>query len=336
MRVVVSAEVFAVAAHGDGEGIGAGREGEARMGLVHLLDLARQGRHRVLVEDEAGFQRWCDGLGEALAAACAFALRASREAEARSPARHEIRIERRVTPDWTSPPPRMALDDALRLLSRPFQLLVEHVDHDTEFLLAVADEVQRAELRRRRSLGWWQSSHGGGDDMLKQIELLAQDPQSGCITWVLFDSDARLPAQPSDKARKKAAACAGRIPHHQTVRRAAENYAPRRALDAWTLRAPQQSTPSRVDAFFRLPASSRHHYNMKEGLRGDVDSSEGIAGGLYDHLAAAERGVLERGFGRKLREVFRESDLVRTIDLIDDGSFDELSGAVAVLLELMR
>jgi hypothetical protein len=76
---------------------------------------------------------------------------------------------------------------------------------------------------------------------------------------------------------------------------------------------------------------------MKHGLKKDEESSEGIAEELYGAhaLDPALRAQLDQGFGPKLRDVFGDG-LIRTSDLIAEGGFEEMNGAVTELLAWMR
>jgi hypothetical protein len=99
-----------------------------------------------------------------------------------------------------------------------------------------------------------------------------------------------------------------------------------------------KGTMARVRAFYSMPnPHQRSFFNMKGGFKDDEASAEKVAEDLYGQhaLDPALRQQLAPGFGTKLRDVFGDGH-VRTADLIEDGSFTEMNGAVTELLAWMR
>lgn len=304
--------------------------------LLQLFQLALKRRHRILVdEDGPGYKAWRDARGGVERDECDLAIAESVEAEAREPARRTLRVVRSGT-DWNTDPPRATVSEAHQLMLRPFRVLVENRRNDFRFLLAMANDAQRAELERRRKEVWLSVENGGGiTDMKASVQEWKQDAIERLTLWVLFDSDARRPGQPSGQARALRGACGRHIPHHMLERRAIENYVTRPALEAW---GEKKGIQARVGAFHAMPIQhQRSFFNMKHGLNKDEKSEEGVAEDLYGAhaLDPALRAQIEHGFGPTLRDIFGDG-LIRTADLIAEGVFEEMNGAVTELLAWMR
>ncbi|WP_437873390.1 hypothetical protein [Sorangium sp. So ce363] len=306
------------------------------MDMLLLFQLALERRHRIIVDEAGtGYTTWLAGLGRDAQEECRLALEESAEAEAREPARREIRVVCSGT-DWDGAPPTVTLAEATRLLRRPFRVLVENRGNDFRFLLTMANDAQRAELEERQKQEWLAIEHGGGiTEMEGSVQEWKRDPIKRLTLWVLFDSDARRAGQPSAQARKLSAACGRRVPHHMLKRRAIENYVTRNALEEW---GEAKDMQERVEAFYAMPTQDhRSFFNMKHGLRKDARSADGIAEDLYgaEALDVELRRRLDLGFGPRLRDVFGDGR-VRTADLIADGTFAEVNGAITELLAWMR
>jgi hypothetical protein len=202
--------------------------------LLQLFQLALKRRHRILVdEDGPGYRAWRDARGGVEREECDLAIAESAEAEAREPARRGLRVVRSGT-DWNADPPLATVSDAHRLMLRPFRVLVENRRNDFRFLLAMANDAQRAELERRVGQDWLNFEHGGGiTEMEISVQEWKRDPIKRLTLWVLFDSDSRRPGQPSAQAKRLRGACSSRIPHHMLARRSIENYVTRPALETW-------------------------------------------------------------------------------------------------------
>ncbi len=130
--------------------------------------------------------------------------------------------------------------------------------------------------------------------------------------WVLFDSDAQQPGQPSRDSEALRNTCTeAALPHHQLQRRSIENYLPPRALYEWAGQRrgePATRLLRKVQAFEALkPTTDRHHVDMKEQLEND-------------HLA----------------ELFREEWFnIEPVWLQNDGQGPELEAIAQVLFERM-
>jgi hypothetical protein len=323
MRVVVEDEVFATP--------------EYAIHWYSLLGFALDGKHYLIVDREGQwFRAWYQQRSRNDQAECDLVLEDGLEVEARTPAQRTLKIVRGPT-DWEGDPPRATLTDALVLLRKPFSILLENWSSDFPFVLSMAKPEQRALLERLREQKWLHVENGGGlDDMEKRVQTLKRDPVDRLTLWVLFDSDARRRGDPSSASKRLRGACGKRVPHHQLERRTIESYVTRRALTAWGAR---WNMEDRVSAFYEMPEDEqRHYFNMKGGLKKDEkDKERGVAEDLYGppRLDPALRARLDLGFGGQLRDVFADGS-VTVADLIAEGAFAEVNGAVTALLGWLR
>jgi hypothetical protein len=224
--------------------------------------------------------------------------------------------------------PVLKLEDALFVLQSPLRLLVENGRNDGAFLQKVVSPLWRDRLLNALARRWAEFENGGGIGELTTLILRAsKDPRRWMRLWVMFDSDARAKGQPSAQSQRAVRACAATthpwaVQPQQLERRAIENYLPLPALFAW---AELASGPERVrlrrvaDAFSQLQPEERAHYNMKEGLLGDVPTKErrewyvetktlivdvAEVAPLFRHLTDEQRRALHRGFGSDVGTLF--------------------------------
>lgn len=241
-----------------------------------------------------------------------------------SPSAIYLRIGEVAQADWSSTPPRLPIETALRFLRKPLRLLVENRQNDGAFLRRVVPEPWRRKLLRSLDNGWVEIGHGGGSDMRSQI--LASTQDEALRLWALFDSDAREPGRPSPASEELRGVCLEKqVPHHRLQRRAIENYLPVRALEAWAYLGKGNVRAQRrraVAAFASMPEAHRHHYNMKGGFERDRrDPSAGIPE-LYGELA--DHKDLQSGFANDIAVLFQERDFpIREEWLAKDGHQEE-------------
>lgn len=261
--------------------------------------------------------------------------------EAREPARLIVEVEIRDHSQWT--PPKLTLHDALRLLDRQFVVLLEDSITDRAFLLCVASREERRHvehLERREHLRFDQ---GGGLGSMKRRIMQERQQDSKAMpltTWVLFDSDALRPGQPSRDSERLRSECAeASVPYHQLQRRSIESYLPLQALRAWAERGGPQSADARraVRAFGKLTPDQRAHFNMKAGFEGDARRNDATPGDLYDGLPDHIRVPLAHGFGEDIAALFRDREVIRDSDLrADHAAWHELRSALRELIERSR
>ena len=300
MRVGVDADVFADPSIPD-------------VRLIELIALVEQGRHHVVVDpvEDPRPGAWLDSLAPRTAAECRDLLDLGIEQDRSGPNR-ELRVVLSAESRWNDDPPRLSVPDALAFLRQPFEIWVEDGISDRDFVLAVARREWREQIKRLEGCGLLRFQNGGGlPNLLRHMQRGADWERRRLRTWILFDSDALVPARPSRDSEALRRACVRkRVGHDQLRRRACENYLPEQALEHW------KTEPSNADekhgrrqllaAFRALPAELRYHFNMKAGLAGDRGRLvEEKRPDPYATLGEAARAALTTGFGRDIARLFR-------------------------------
>ncbi|EYF00395.1 hypothetical protein [Chondromyces apiculatus] len=309
---------------------------------LSLFTLSFQRGHPIeLDESGAAFQRWLGRRGADDREACEFVIRFSLEQESRNPSRTRVIVATTSKSDWDAEVPRLTLNDALKLLEKPFRVLLEDSHTDRNFLLCMANERQRRFLEKAVRDGALRFDHGGGvERMTKEVEIdMRDDPSVRFTLWLLFDSDARRPGLPSHGVRKLAATCGPRIPHHQLRRRFIENYLTLNSLHGWAYsdRTRLRSRVPVFEAFMKMSDVQRHHYNMKRGFAGDGGAGAGTnrsgpgAGDLYDDLGDDNREALKGGFAQDIASLYAEN-VVQERDLHREGALAEMTPVIDDLI----
>lgn len=110
--------------------------------------------------------------------------------------------------------------------------------------------------------------------MIVTIESLKREHAERLRTWLMFDSDALVEGDPSQKSKQLQTDCEEQsLPHHQLQRRSIENYLPPEALWWWTSRYRSHETTRRqrlVQEFEALSVTQRRHLDMKERFGSDI------------------------------------------------------------------
>jgi hypothetical protein len=304
-----------------------------RLDLLSVFQLGAQRRHWVQTDPlypmpGSALERWLESLSnEDIQSEVKMALKIGLEQDARSrSADISIRIGRYPHPRWTSSPPLLPLDQALRFLQKPLRLLVENRHNDGAFIRAVAPSSVRKELEKALENDWIEIEHGGGADMKKRLEMVT--PQEAMRLWALSDSDAREPGHPSSFQETLRKLCQQQgVAHHLLQRRASENYLPVQALEAWVYsgaKSHQSARRNTVKTFARLRPEQRHHYNMKEGFAGDRPAIPS----LFDDCA--NHPHLQSGFGGNIASRFH--DPMQEDWLRKDGQHAEILSLVQSIL----
>lgn len=235
------------------------------------------------------------------------------------------------TTDWRQG--RLSLLDAVALLRRPLDLLVENDHNDGAFVRRLGTPSQRRQLDAALTSRQALFRNAGGIDRIKS-DLAACEQPAGAEAWlrrmrlwVLFDRDGhgddwRQPSDDSVGVSRTLEACRHSpndgpwpVPGRQLERRAIENYVPTSCLKAWWAKQPskepaQALRAERASAFAQLPLELRKVYMMKKPLRarsspeGTRARFQGIpedwlaAYEAIDALSAEARRALEgSGFG---------------------------------------
>jgi hypothetical protein len=238
-----------------------------------------------------------------------------------------VRVEAIAQSRFSGPVPLLTLDDALHVLHMPLQLIVENGRNDGAFLKRIAPPLWRQPFIQALERRWIEFENAGGiGELTMRIRLASTNAREWMRLWVMFDSDARAPGQASQQSQLALRACASNsepwtLPAHQLSRRAIENYLPIKALFMWAEgHSGVHKTRLRraAGAFQALDPDRRAHYNMKDGLLGDVpqprrswyvDHDSRIVEEvdvhiLYHGLTEEVRGALHVGFGSDVARLF--------------------------------
>lgn len=334
MRVVLTTELFARSVRS--------------LDILALFQMAMEGvsgRHRIEVEDELAksYEDWLSHRSVEEQEACKQSLRASLSESSLCPSSVSIWVSGSDSSDWSLKEPRLSLQDALILLGRPLSILVENKRNDRAFLRCFLDPNQLKLVDEHERRGWLVFEHGGGLPEMIQIvrDVIKPTDWSRLRYYVVSDSDALRPGEPSPKAKELRGVCGQKIHYRMLKRRNIENYLPRQTVEHWategsaTERARKQA---KVEALFRLSEPQRHHYNFKKGFAGDVDLAEAgrTAGDLYDLVPLSDRTELNTAFGSAIAKQFGEVGKVHESALRLDGSWAEMEPVVADLLAFLR
>ncbi len=262
--------------------------------LLTLLGAAEQMQHTVVAERSA-VAGWSPSLG-ALGPAVVQLLDHHRlRAASLSVSTPTVTVDDRQPSDW--PAARLSLDDAIRLLRTPLELLLENERSDWSFLRRLADHGQRAQLDEALARGALQVRQGGGiAEVKKSVDALFATGGSPAMvrarrvrrlrTWVMFDRDAeaRDPGKPTDVRRPSSAsnqllgACRRReatdpwgMGWHRLPRRSIESYLPASALRQH-VRAGSQSAAfvAALDGLRQRAPDVAASIDLKSGLIKDL------------------------------------------------------------------
>ncbi|MFP2930049.1 hypothetical protein ACLESO_33605 [Pyxidicoccus sp. 3LG] len=243
--------------------------------LLSILHHGREGRHIILTNPffkrggTGAVNAWLAARDPLVRDAAVDALSRSINAYNNAATRAEFRVELRAQSHWAGAPPLLTPQDAARVLALPLLVVLEDRQADKHFLRCALPQPRKALLYQALERGWVRAEHGGGlGNMKNYVEALKEEPAERMRVWVLFDSDAQQPAQPSKASEALRKDCVdAALPHHQLRRRSIENYLPREALQHWAgLKRGVAGTPYRRKAqtFAARPPEERHHLDMKE------------------------------------------------------------------------
>ena len=157
----------------------------------------------------------------------------------------------------------------------------------------------------------------------------------------MFDHDGFTPSEPAKPSRDLRDLCdAEKVHHHPLERRSIENYIPVKALRRRVDRLPQERREAfeqRVEALgalAKIRPDIRNHYNMKDGLCGDMrETLPAPFNAIPDELLAP----LASGFGDKIAPlVYNDAQIpIRESWIRDDGSAGEIQRLMNLLIERM-
>jgi hypothetical protein len=308
--------------------------------LIALLRYPLEDRHRIDLDlSHPTVSAWLTAQALGVREEIERAVEYSALAEALEPSHTAVEVIRAAPSDYLASPVRVCLDDARRFLDRPFEIVVEDAHSDRAFLERMLTGEERRFLANRIQAGFVRVEHGGGiSSMTRRVAEQAPDPEARHRLWVLFDSDAMRPGQPSAASETLRAACRD-VAHHQLRRRYIESYLTHQALHGWAAgQSRQQIRDERLErlrAFVAMTDDQRHHYNMKHGFTGDADRADATAGDLYADLDPSTQRALAPGFGGNIAELFA-GESVAEADLRRDTGWAELRPVLTDLLARMR
>jgi hypothetical protein len=276
---------------------------------AHVVSLEREGKP---------FRRWMENQSKLQQDEADLVLDRSCELEARL-AIDCVIIACAAASDWSRTPPRVGPEDLIQVVSRPLSILVENGGNDGAFLRCMGFGIDRRNLRTAYEQELISFDLGGGSESTKV--LADRSPRERLRTWFVFDSDALTPGRPSEEAKKKEELCKRlglALRYHRLERRAMESYLPAEALLQEWPRA-ENEKHQRAQAFGRMTAEQRTHFNLASGFQGDKarlgpggsDAAQKPAvDAVYTSVPPADREQLQQGFGKKpLRELFEPERL---------------------------
>jgi hypothetical protein len=320
MRVILEAPLFTPA-----------KVREDPLALLEVFSLCLdQECHSLEVDppEALEFKAWLDTLRESEREFVTFLLDESIERQARESPSSGLRLADVPQVEWGGTLPRLPLRQALWLLRKPLRVLIEGIN-DEKFLHATVPHFYRERFEDWSARELLKLEYRGGLPNLRHA--LGEEctvRERALRLFVMFDSDARRPGEPTRESREVARLCErGKLAHHQLKRRAIDNYVPPPALERWLKQEHSREFNDtwlpRLRAFRQLKDEQRHHYNMKNGLRKDRDGA-GLAD-LFDGLAAEQpdqASLLDEGFGENVATSFKER--IPDAWLTDDGQTPEL------------
>jgi hypothetical protein len=312
--------------------------------LLALFRLGFTGRHLLQIApiSDLRVETWLSKQAEGVTLECRLALEIGIRHDAHLPAANVLRVSAGSAATREGCGTVLCLKDAVELLQRPFRILVEDNVADRNFLLAVAMSESRKVLSEGETKNWITFEHGGRSGLVKRPEQYGAKQLEPLQTWVLADSDALAPGLRSTQAKSVAEACGRNISFHLLMRRAVENYLPVVALEHWAEHTPMLASQrvgrkQRVRALKALKPEQRHHYNMKDGFKGDANRSDkDDANALYEDVPLQSRRILADGFGMDIALLFDgEKHPLPDFWLVADGSPSETSPMITRLLSLL-
>lgn len=338
MKVIVSREIWAT-------------KGEDVVKLHELLGYACKGKHVILSDPMGAENEWLSTLDANTGNAYRRALDAvTRKAAKLADNAATVRIKATAKPHWGDPEAVLPLDEALKMLTEPLGILVENATNDWNFLLGIMLESQRKELQRAVENRWAEPIHGGGDTLEPQMQKRLKIPSMGLRTFVLFDSDRLHPdefadAWTPDRPGHRPAACKAYewekvtrdllpLRYWMLRRRFIESYMPKSELPE--AQDKRKTPPDAVEAFFRMTAGQRWHYNMKEGFSGDKNRHDRErVGSLYEPLEGKvdDLHALQKGFGQSMAKHYEQA-VERQFDW-DEDARKEAAAAIKLLMRLL-
>ncbi|WP_438009476.1 hypothetical protein WME89_12855 [Sorangium sp. So ce321] len=292
--------------------------------LLAICAFGLLGRHRIVPDDRAAWDRWARTLPGELAEEVLFAWDESERRASEGGPSERVAVVPTGPARFGQVPIELTPTEAFALLGRPLRVLLENGRNDRAFLLAFADEATRRALDEAERHGWVVFETAGGINELAQRIEAVQDSASREVfrTMYLCDSDATQPgaySQVADAVRQNLTVLTTtfqRQPSHfgfVLSRRAAENYAPPGAVLTWA-RDGFGRDAWRVIQRARTPAE-RATLAIGTGAEGSWRRRL-LAAIALTELHADVRGFVDMKEGRLRRNRPPQADVVRTVDSV--------------------
>lgn len=288
------------------------------LGIIGLIELARSGRHRMLLrpsfvlDDERDLprNRWLrERDARVRDQLCGLLAVSARDASVDGPQTLEITVTAVAQSCWDEPL-ALTLADAKQFLGMPLLLLLEDHDNDWRFLRALCPPQLRSELDRAHAEAWLRVGGGGTGNLKKRLAAWAVGREAGNPgsqqrrAWLMFDRDAARddPLRPSEVSEELRRTCEELgVPHRQLARRTIENYLPLEVLRPEGS-SRRDSFRARVDALSVLREQHPREafaLSIKEGLLKDSGLEKRQRKPFRDRWKAAESS-------EQRREIFAE------------------------------
>ncbi|MCP4697327.1 MAG: hypothetical protein GY862_10810 [Gammaproteobacteria bacterium] len=276
----------------------------AQTDLHALFNMGCKRRHWLQTESVQEVKNWLQRQEPKLQAEYELALEDGIDQDVLHPAVHTLRISCRESAEERQDEMTLPLAEAITFLHRPLKILVEDNINDKNFMLAAATGENKQKLHECLEKEWIEFEHGGGMGSIQsRVKIIRSDKQMLMSTWVLFDSDALCPGNPSEQSERLRRLCGNEVEHHQLQRRAMENYLPVPLLEKWA--GGDWEKRRKIKVFKRLTEPQRFHFNMKGGFKADQDRDDAErAGNLYEGTGKKDRTTLHTGFGGNIGELF--------------------------------
>jgi hypothetical protein len=300
--------------------------------LPGLLDFALEGRHDVLVETSArgSWEAWLDRHDHFFADMWRRAEMDSQQRQSLTPSTVEVRLTLGASM-WESSPMELTVDDAIVLLRRPLEILVEDETSDGLFLSCTVPGPLRPKWEEMVRKGFIRVlTLGGVTHVPRRLETRhKQEPCALYRSYVLIDSDAPLRWQSHaelgpDVLKAHAAALRHRVRIHVLARRMAENYIPPQGLQVWAQNLGIALKIDHAKAFARLESRRQHYHHLKKGIKPNEVAH-------YSTVSATDQVALRHALGDKTYEAFEHA---KEADLRAYGVYDELTPLFQELIRL--
>ncbi|ENV03353.1 MULTISPECIES: hypothetical protein [Acinetobacter] len=232
----------------------------------------------------------------------------------------------------------ITIEEAINIISQPFLICMENNRNDKNFLNFFSDNEQQyllKDLEASCELVYW--SGGGTGELKKKIE---NEDFCSTTSYVFFDSD-RLPFDSTSiqKASKEIEnICISKnIKYSLLQRRFIESYVPMKSLSGYVYQNKKNKKKYNklFQEFSKLHCNdTRHFYNMKVGLKGDIGRVGGkqkLIKTYFYNIPSAKIQIFENGFGDKLSAVYEEKMPISE-KMKDIEGWTEINGIVKNIL----